>query len=273
MQTVRYPVRLSTAMRVGYIGVGVLCLSMAADSAGADVKTQLLAWGFFGIGGLLVIKLMFRNTGSLTLREDGLLIDTYWSTGLIRWEHLLPPKPVRLVGMSYLGLSTTDVDAYLDSRRHLNGLANETDRVYTQGFNRGMIAMLSLLPGAKMVVDVGLPLFGWSPLPKSTTEADMLAWQQKNYGVQIAIPRMWIPDFEQVLRELQSRARGTVPVVETAGQSIPSRPRLHQPDGQSPPVAADTKTCPMCAETIQAQARLCRFCRYSFDEQRLLPSA
>ena len=27
-----------------------------------------------------------------------------------------------------------------------------------------------------------------------------------------------------------------------------------------------TKVCPMCAETVKAQARICRFCRHSFDE-------
>ncbi len=27
---------------------------------------------------------------------------------------------------------------------------------------------------------------------------------------------------------------------------------------------ADTKACPDCAETVQAAARICRFCRYEF---------
>lgn len=273
MQPVCYPVKLSTAMRFGYIGVGILCLSMAANSAGADLKTQLMAWGFFGIGGLLVLKLMLRNTGSLTLRDDGLLIDTYWSTGLIRWEHLLPPRPVRLAGMSYLGLSTTDADAYLNSRKRLTGLVNEADRVYTQGFNRGMIALLQLLPGARTIVDVGLTLLGWSPPPKSAQEADLLDWQLKNYGVQIAIPRMWLPDFDRILHELRTRARGTEIAPESAGGSAAVHPRLHRPDGQAHSLTADTRTCPMCAETVQAQARICRYCRYSFDEQKLLPSA
>ena len=73
MQPVRFPVRLSAAWRVFYVGIGILCLSMAADSAGADLKTQVLAWGFFGVGGCLVLKLMLRNSGWLVLREDGLL--------------------------------------------------------------------------------------------------------------------------------------------------------------------------------------------------------
>ncbi|MBX3438001.1 MAG: hypothetical protein KF861_10960, partial [Planctomycetaceae bacterium] len=256
MEPVRYPVKLSTLLRVGYVGVGIMCLSLAADSAEADLKTQVLAWGFFGVGGLLVLKLMLRNTGWLTLREDGLLIDTHWTTGLIRWEHLQKPQAVRLMGVSHLGLSTLDPQAYFESRKQLSELANETDRAYTQGFFRGMVAMLSFLPPAKIAVDVGLTLFGWSPLPKSGTEADMLEWQGKNYGVQIAIPRLWIADFDKVLSELQSRARGTATLSTSSKADASFRPRLHTPDSVPSQTAepAQLKTCPMCAESVQAQA-------------------
>ncbi|WP_408874467.1 zinc ribbon domain-containing protein [Gluconobacter sp. OJB] len=29
--------------------------------------------------------------------------------------------------------------------------------------------------------------------------------------------------------------------------------------------ASHTKKCPQCAETVQADARICRFCRYDFE--------
>jgi hypothetical protein len=34
-------------------------------------------------------------------------------------------------------------------------------------------------------------------------------------------------------------------------------------------VEADTKTCPRCAETIKAQALVCRFCGYEFEQESL----
>jgi len=114
-------------------------------------------------------------------------------------------------------------------------------------------------------------------LPKSTTELDLMEWQGKSYGAQIILHRMWIADFDRVLREIATRARGFAEVKQPTCGDEPLRPRLHQPPAQQTiqPTgpASDLKTCPMCAESVQSQARICRYCRYSFDEQRLLPSA
>lgn len=41
----------------------------------------------------------------------------------------------------------------------------------------------------------------------------------------------------------------------------------HQPPAPAAG-AASTKTCPDCAETVLAAAKVCRFCRYRFDESR-----
>ena len=35
----------------------------------------------------------------------------------------------------------------------------------------------------------------------------------------------------------------------------------------------DTKECPMCAETVKAKAKICRFCRHEFETEEINPPA
>ena len=66
-----------------------------------------------------------------------------------------------------------------------------------------------------------------------------------------------------------------------AGQSAPETPRtpatpVYSSPSQSLPAGVEpagglTKRCPDCAETVQADARICRFCRYTFVAAQLEP--
>lgn len=59
------------------------------------------------------------------------------------------------------------------------------------------------------------------------------------------------------------------PAVSTPAQASPSREPQARPPASAP--SSTTKVCPMCAETVQAAARICRFCRHEFPAEPAPP--
>jgi hypothetical protein len=314
--TTRYELRLSLLWRAVFIGAAIMSFGLVIDAfETGDAFAIGASLAFFGFGGLVMLKVMLRNSGVIELRDDGLLIDCYLTTGFVPWSDLESARAVRAMGVPYLGLSTRDADAYIRSREQLSELRHDGDRVLAIGFMRIMMGLLQVLPPAKTFCNLLISVLGFAPLPKQFDEAGFMEWNKGSYGSQLLIHKMWLPQFDQLLADLQSRistmaesvSAGSFqtrfldesslptsagpqgkPGLETSSaarvrvaagpQVAPATPQLlstsHRLDPATPAISgSNLKPCPMCAERVQPEARICRFCRYSFDEQRFLPAA
>ena len=81
-------------------------------------------------------------------------------------------------------------------------------------------------------------------------------------GDQLQVP--YDPSEDDQFRRLCQALAGTA--APTAPLPPPAAPTATGAPAATGPQAAETKTCPMCAEDVKAAAVLCRFCGHRFDQ-------
>jgi hypothetical protein len=129
---------------------------------------------------------------------------------------------------------------------------------------------LTRLASACRIAAMGLVIFGLIAVSMIWVgfDAKKRDWSQKRHGAKtaegqiIGVVLLWIIFFPIYLIQ----RRNAPLLVDAASQRSGIAPSAQAPPAPVPVVTGTGfKTCPDCAETVQADARVCKHCRYRFD--------
>ena len=186
------------------IFIGILLVALSEESA-KDIGIAAAGLAFFGVGAILIVRLMITSAGHLELRPDGLLVDTYISSGFIPWQHLKEIASARAMGVRYLGIEIEDVDAYLASATRKD-VTRSRDRLRARAY---MALMLQMFPDT--ILNIILGFLGYTNFPKSPTERDILQWNAENFGYHILIQSFWFSNLDQTVTLISSERSARQP--------------------------------------------------------------
>ncbi len=268
--TQQIPLAMSTGMKLIYaitcavgllFALGSLSLFYSEEPGLEEILIGVMGLLFFGGGSLFILSLMKKKAGYLEIREDGILIDCYITIGFIPWTNLVKAGSLKALGAGYLGFKIKSVEQYLQSKNTLTGVTRSRDQSRAQSLMRVMMMVENIVPGK--LLDLVFLLAGLSGMPKSSDEKDLMEWYDKNYGYNLLIQAFWFHNLEETLRTINQG-------LETQKSASPEpAPAL---DPSLPPPMTGTeipegyKKCPLCAEFVRLDAKICRFCRYEFDQ-------
>ncbi|MFB3786771.1 MAG: STM3941 family protein [bacterium] len=266
----RIPLVMSPGMKVLYtftcimgilFALGSLSLFAAEDPGLDEIVVAIVGILFFGGGSLFILSLMKKKAGYLELRDDGLLIDCYITIGFIPWSNLVKAGSLKALGAGYLGFKLKNVEHYLQSKNTLPGVTRSRDRSQAQSLLRVMMMVDNFVP--QKLLDLLFILLGLSGMPKSSEEKDLMEWYDKNYGHHLLIQAFWFQNLEETLRIIHQ-------FLEKQKAMPPESAPIPEPSGPPPAPGAEVsegyKKCPMCAEFVREDAKICRFCRHTFAE-------
>ncbi|MBI4489031.1 MAG: zinc ribbon domain-containing protein [Deltaproteobacteria bacterium] len=234
---------------------GFQALSMAQSAT--QLGMSALAILFFGGGGLMVLRIITRPPGQIAVKPEGLLIQSYFTAGIAEWENLEHVGSITVFGMPYLGIRLKDVERYITSREQLPD-RTVIREVALVSFSARVLFTMAKIPLVKNGLEIILSLMGYSRLPESLREADLMEYNRKNFGYQIIFPSFLLTQKPaQVAERLQK-------VLDEVHRGIQLRSK--EMTSSATPLRTDEKECPMCAEIIKAKAKVCRFCGHRFAD-------
>ncbi len=257
------PLAVTPTWRKIYVANTVVCLLFALAGFGIlftakdvrDLGQAALTIIFFGGGGLMILRILSRRPGRIEVGPEGLFIQCYFTVGMADWGNLAQVAAVKVLGVPYLGIKLENAEKYLASRKLLQD-QNSIRDVELVSFAARVLFTMAKIPLLKQTMGLIFSVLGFSALPETLREIDLMEYNAKNFGYHIIFPVFLLAAKPaQIAEQLQV-------ALDQARQSTASAP---PPSEQKAPAGPDEKECPMCAETVKARAKICRFCGYKFE--------
>jgi hypothetical protein len=203
------------------IGALVALEGFASDDF-VSLTTGALSAVFFGVASKVAIHRLRRPAGTVDIRAEGLFLWCYtlgptsgslggygvW--GFVPWSNVSAAGVAKAQFVACLGIRLANIDAFIQSRSQVaQADAVEIDR-WSQQSSRIVGALTPLLSFGKFAELIML-VCGFTGLPKSNNEKDILDWNCDNYGWHILIPQVVIPTGAAALAKIIDERRVAAP--------------------------------------------------------------
>jgi hypothetical protein len=285
--------RLSDRRKTWYKWGGLAAIGLILYLSVAMKDQDLPTVQAIGLFCTLLLGFLFwrsgrKGIGDITLDDNGITIDTNSMNGHVGWQNfekagilrplektgvkaLLAPVGLGLLAdQTSLGIAVVDAGGFIASREGRK-FRHSLDATLLKMGNRAV--GLARAPG----MDTVMKMTGMENFPIAGSEAEILKWCRSTYGYEICIPIAGVADAEDIPRRIERR-RPFVPAEPAPPRPVPREPAATTPVPPAEAKAEETdaasadaavpagyKLCPMCAEHVREAARICRYCRHSFE--------